>query len=149
MLYRWKESVSHWVFIFYAAGGDGVLHTWDMRTRRCLHREVDEGCLNSTSLALSRDGTYLASGSDAGVVNVYNHSRSSSGFPQQAMLPLAASPAKPLKTLFNLTTTVDSLAFSPDSQVRIFQGVTGLCWRSGLGIEPGVSHVCVSTPFFS
>lgn len=33
-----------------------------MNTRSCVHKFRDEGCLNSTSLAASRDGQYLACG---------------------------------------------------------------------------------------
>ena len=32
--------------------------------------------------------------------------------------PMQASAPAPLKTLMNLTTTIDSLVFSPDTQVR-------------------------------
>eukprot|EP00884_Botryococcus_braunii_P017829 jgi/Botrbrau1/472/Bobra.110_2s0110.1 len=101
------------------AGSDGIIHTWDLRTRRCLKREQDEGCLNSTSLALSLDGAYLAAGSDSGVVNVYGRSLEGLG-PSgagPALLPLRASCTKPVKSLLNLTTAVDSLAFSPDTQL--------------------------------
>lgn len=55
-------------------GSDGVVHTWDMRMRRCLSRAVDEGCFCSTSLAASADGRLYATGSKAGVVNIYNRS---------------------------------------------------------------------------
>lgn len=51
-----------------------MVHTWDMRMRRCLSRAVDEGCFCSTSLAASADGRLYATGSKAGVVNVYNRS---------------------------------------------------------------------------
>lgn len=51
------------------AGGDGVVHTWDLRTHRCIGRAVDEGCVRGTSLACSAD--MFATGSDAGVVNVH------------------------------------------------------------------------------
>lgn len=56
-------------------GSDGVVHTWDMRMRRCLSRAVDEGCFCSTSLAASPDGRLYATGSKAGVVNIYNRSQ--------------------------------------------------------------------------
>lgn len=53
-------------------GSDGVIHTWDMRTRRCMSRFVDEGALHGMSLASSPGQQLLAAGSDAGFVNVYN-----------------------------------------------------------------------------
>ncbi len=55
------------------AGSDGIVHTWDMRMRRCLSRNVDEGCFSSTALAASADGSLYATGSKAGVVNIYSY----------------------------------------------------------------------------
>jgi len=49
-----------------------VVHTWDMRTRRCVSRFVDEGALRGISLATSPGSRLLASGSDAGFVNIYD-----------------------------------------------------------------------------
>ncbi|KAF8072604.1 U3 small nucleolar RNA-associated-like protein [Scenedesmus sp. PABB004] len=114
------------------AGGDGVLYTWDMRSQRCLQRQRDEGALDCASLALSADGSYLATGGAAGVVSVYAR-------PAGLLAPLGgggggggaggggaaagfgappAAPA-PLKALMNLTTTVDTLAFSHDGQMLL------------------------------
>ncbi|DBB01100.1 hypothetical protein WJX77_009600 [Trebouxia sp. C0004] len=98
------------------AGGDGVVHTWDLRTRRCLDRQIDEGCLNSTALTCSNSGSLFATGSSSGVVNVYDRQQSSKAG-VGVNRPVAACPASPLHTFMNLTTTIDSLAFSPDSQV--------------------------------
>ena len=56
---------------WHAAGGDGVVHTWDMRTRRCLRRDIDEGSLAATALAVAPSGRLFATGADSGVVNVY------------------------------------------------------------------------------
>ncbi len=49
------------------------MHTWDMRMRRCLSRHVDEGCFSSTALAASADSSLYATGSKAGVVNIYSY----------------------------------------------------------------------------
>lgn len=49
------------VFSLFSAG-DGEVYVWDMNTRRCVHKFRDEGCLKSTSLAVSKDGQYLACG---------------------------------------------------------------------------------------
>lgn len=104
------------------AGGDGVVYTWDMRMRRCLSQQVDEGCINGTTLAVSPDDRYFASGSSSGVVNVYDRKRHASVL--QPLLPSAVPVApfkpshqQPLKALMNLTTTVDSLAFNHDCQI--------------------------------
>ncbi len=69
---EWRKSKQ---FQFASAslhpGGDGIIYTWDLRTCRCLHQQVDEGNIGATSLALNPDGSLLASGSASGVVNVY------------------------------------------------------------------------------
>lgn len=99
-----------------SVGGDGVVHTWDLRMRRCVNRQVDEGCLNSTALTCSNSGRLFATGSNSGVVNVYNrqHGPAAEG---PISRPMAACPATPLHTFMNLATTIDSLAFSPDTQL--------------------------------
>ena len=98
------------------AGGDGVVHTWDLRTRRCLDRQVDEGCLNSTALACSNTGSLFATGSSSGVVNVYDRQeRFQAG--GGANRPVPARSSTPVHAFMNLTTTIDSLAFSSDTQL--------------------------------
>lgn len=77
--------------------------------RRCLHRFTDEGALRCTSMAIDQRGKYLATGSEMGVVNVYNFAECGSSNKMQP---------KPIKALTNLTTTIDLLEFNPDSQVR-------------------------------
>lgn len=101
------------------AGSDGVVHTWDLRMRRCRRRDVDEGCINSASLVCSRDGRLFASGSGSGVVNVYSRDwlEENSDEGSSCALPAPAQAPKPLATLMNLTTMADSLTFSPDSQM--------------------------------
>ena len=49
------------------------MYTWDLRTRRCRERRVDEGTLNGTSLACT-DGMF-ATGSDSGAVNLHLRSQ--------------------------------------------------------------------------
>ena len=50
-----------------------MIHTWDLRTRKCLSRFVDEGTLRGISLASAPGQSLLAAGSDAGFVNIYDH----------------------------------------------------------------------------
>ena len=93
------------------------MYTWDMRTRRCRDRRVDEGTLNGTSIACA-DG-HFATGSDSGAVNL--HLRGERPSPVAGIVagykPTGPAFSKPVKSFLHLTTTVDSLAFSPDSQV--------------------------------
>ena len=50
------------VYVFSVLTGDGEVYVWNMNTRSCVHKFRDEGCLNSTTLAASADGQYLACG---------------------------------------------------------------------------------------
>ena len=69
------------------------MHTWDMRMRRCLSRHVDEGCFSSTALAAAADSSLYATGSKAGVVNIYS-------YPQRSALHLFS-----VSSSFNLSRT--------------------------------------------
>ncbi|KAL2613808.1 hypothetical protein R1flu_025500 [Riccia fluitans] len=86
-------------------GGDGQIYHWDLRTMRCYHRAVDEGCIKSTSLAVSSDSKLLATGSGSGVVNLYKREA------------FVGGATRPEKSLMNLVTTVDNLRFNCDSQI--------------------------------
>lgn len=116
-----------------------MLYTWDLRSQRPLHTQRDEGALGCSSLALSPDGGYLASGDSSGVVNVYERrtgllspllgddggggddslglgfggagSTGGAGGGQAALIRL--------KSLMNLTTAVDTLSFSHDGQLLL------------------------------
>ena len=126
--------------VLLATGGDGVIHSWDLRTRRCLGRASDEGAVSGTALACS--GGWVAAGSDSGVVNVYGRGRggtllssSSSSSPSKVLsdddgdgddnplsllrAPAAAARPKPARSLLNLTTTIDTLAFSPGGELLV------------------------------
>lgn len=88
-----------------SSGGDGHIYRWDLRTRRCIDKGVDEGSINGTALCTSPVGNLFASGSASGIVNVYNSEEFIGG------------KRKPLKTVDNLTTQVDFMKFNHDSQV--------------------------------
>ena len=93
------------------------MHTWDMRMQRCISRFVDEGTRRGISLASSPGDRLLAAGSDAGFVNIYNQRAAVEAGRADLEEPTAAAIVSPVKTLTNLTTAVDNLAFSPDGQV--------------------------------
>ncbi|CAK8533942.1 unnamed protein product [Lathyrus sativus] len=88
-----------------SSGGDGHVYHWDLRTRTCIHKGVDEGCINSTALCINPGGTHFAAGSDSGVVNIYNREEFLGG------------KKKPIKVIDNLNTTVDFMRFNHDSQI--------------------------------
>ena len=128
-----------------SSGGDGVIHTWDLRTRRCLRRDADEGAVGGSALALcgGPGGGSLATGSPTGVVNVYRRGADGSlgagagvvvgdgghgllgpvrdragPTPSTAVAtPAAATRPAPARALMNLTTTIDTLAWAPGGQV--------------------------------
>ncbi|MBA0629996.1 hypothetical protein Godav_002132, partial [Gossypium davidsonii] len=88
-----------------SSGGDGEVYHWDLRTRTCIHKAVDEGCINGTALCTSLNGRMFAAGSDSGIVNVYNRDEFLGG------------KRKPIKTVENLTTKVDFMKFNSDAQI--------------------------------
>ncbi|KAA8534303.1 hypothetical protein F0562_031820 [Nyssa sinensis] len=88
-----------------SSGGDGHIYHWDLRTRACFHKAVDEGCINGTALCTSPIGTLFAAGSDSGIVNIYNREE------------FLVGKRKPIKTIENLTTKVDFMKFNNDAQI--------------------------------
>ncbi|KAM1044729.1 hypothetical protein ACFX2I_035700 [Malus domestica] len=80
----------------------------DLRTGACIHKAVDEGCINGTSLCTSPTRTLFAGGgSDSGIVNIYSGEEFLGG------------KRKPIKTIENLTTKVDFLKFNGDAQIHV------------------------------
>ncbi|XP_003414660.1 U3 small nucleolar RNA-associated protein 18 homolog [Loxodonta africana] len=90
----------------YASSGDGEVYVWDVNSRKCLNRFVDEGSLYGLSIATSRNGQYVACGSNCGVVNIYNQDSC-----------LQETNPKPIKAIMNLVTGVTSLTFNPTSEI--------------------------------
>eukprot|EP00455_Lapot_gusevi_P020805 TRINITY_DN2198_c0_g1_i1.p1 TRINITY_DN2198_c0_g1~~TRINITY_DN2198_c0_g1_i1.p1 ORF type:complete len:527 (+),score=88.25 TRINITY_DN2198_c0_g1_i1:51-1631(+) len=90
----------------YSTGGDGEVYVWDMRTLRCMHRFVDDGCVHGSAISVSPDNSYLATGSQTGVVNLYSVDTA-----------LNESNPKPLKSILNLTTSTTRVLFNHDSQI--------------------------------
>ncbi|XP_077184118.1 U3 small nucleolar RNA-associated protein 18 homolog [Paroedura picta] len=90
----------------YTHSDEGEVFIWDVKSRRCLNRFTDEGCLCGTCIAVSKNGQYVACGSSSGVVNVYAHDDC-----------LKKNNPKPLKAIMNLVTAVTSLSFNPTSEI--------------------------------
>lgn len=91
---------------------------WDMSTRDCVHCFTDEGCLLGTKLSVSPSGSYVACGSDSGVVNVYGRDQclAVDGEPP----PSLSSNPKPLKSIMNLTTTIDQVCFNSTRCIHVY-----------------------------
>ncbi|KAI9354558.1 WD40-repeat-containing domain protein [Zopfochytrium polystomum] len=93
----------------YSIGSDGEVYQWDLGARSCVHRFVDEGAIHSTTIAVSPDSSFIATGSNSGIVNVYASSTA-----------LYSSNPSPAKCLDSLTTSIAHLAFHPSSQALVF-----------------------------
>jgi len=89
----------------YAIGVDGEVYQWDVGTRTCIHRFSDEGAVKSTTICASRNGEYFATGSNTGVVNIYNNEC------------LTEIRPVPQKSILNLTTSIHNMKFNFDSQL--------------------------------
>ncbi|XP_013004954.2 U3 small nucleolar RNA-associated protein 18 homolog [Cavia porcellus] len=90
----------------YTYSGEGEVYIWDVNSRKCLNRFVDEGSLCGLSIATSRNGQYVACGSGCGVVNIYSQDSC-----------LQETNPKPIKAIMNLVTGVTSLAFNPATEI--------------------------------
>lgn len=55
-----------------SSDGDGHVYHLDRRTRTCIHKGVDEGCVNSMALSTNPRGIHFAAYLDSGIVNIYN-----------------------------------------------------------------------------
>lgn len=89
--------------------GDGEIYEWDLGMRRCVSRFTDEGALNNTAIAISPTGTRLASGSESGVVNLYD----------TAVCRRDAPAPTPIRALPNLTTHIEHVRFNHDGQLLV------------------------------
>ncbi|XP_044153534.1 U3 small nucleolar RNA-associated protein 18 homolog [Bufo gargarizans] len=90
----------------FSASEEGDVYIWDVNSRRCLNRFVDDGSLFGTSLAVSRDSRYVSCGSKSGVVNIYNYGDC-----------LQSSNPKPVKSIMNLVTSTSSQVFNPCTEI--------------------------------
>lgn len=95
----------------YAFGDDKDVHVFDMNDRghRSLYKFTDYGCLSGTSIAVSNNSQFIATGCKSGVVNIYNLNES--------LLNANNRNPKPLKSFMNLTTPCTSLKFNSTSEI--------------------------------
>ena len=91
------------VFHMYCihSSADGRVYVWDVPSRRCVHCFTDEGCVIGSRVGVSPNSRYVACGSESGIVNVYD-----------MIECMKSETPKPLRSIANLTTTVDSLQFN-------------------------------------
>ncbi|XP_061079000.1 U3 small nucleolar RNA-associated protein 18 homolog [Conger conger] len=90
----------------YVSSDEGEVFIWDLKRNKCLNRFTDDGSLRGTSIAVSKNGQYIACGSSSGVVNVYDHDAC-----------LQESNPKPLRAIMNLLTPATSLRFNATTEI--------------------------------
>ncbi|XP_029456528.1 LOW QUALITY PROTEIN: U3 small nucleolar RNA-associated protein 18 homolog [Rhinatrema bivittatum] len=90
----------------YTNSDEGEVYVWDVKSRQCVHRFTDEGCLHGTCIAVSKNGQYLACGSSSGIVNVYTQDDC-----------LRETSPKPAKAIMNLVTAATSLSFNSTTEI--------------------------------
>ncbi|XP_071951032.1 U3 small nucleolar RNA-associated protein 18 homolog isoform X2 [Antedon mediterranea] len=90
----------------YSTGDDGQIYIWNLQSRTCQHRFVDDGCVKGTSIAVSPNNMYLACGSYSGVVNIYDHHDC-----------LSKTRPKPSKAIKNLTTPTSKVLFNSTNEI--------------------------------
>jgi len=87
----------------FTHGDGGEVYVWDVRSRTCTNKFVDDGCIAGSALAVNSN--YLATGSSEGVVNVYNLNNINKTNPT------------PDKVILNLTTQINQLSFNPTGEI--------------------------------
>ncbi|KAJ1732183.1 U3 snoRNP protein [Coemansia biformis] len=98
----------------WSVGLDNEVYQWDLRQNRCLSRWHDPTTFRPTCLGISRDGSYYASGDNAGVVNLYDTRTMRAGNDNDAS---AFFTVKPFKAISNLTTSVLGCKFNHNSEI--------------------------------
>lgn len=89
----------------YSFGISGEITVWDLSTYRPIKKFNDSGCVNASCITTSACGKLLATGTNEGIVNIYQTSE------------LTGKEPVPLKTISNLRTAITSLKFNPTTDI--------------------------------
>uniref|UniRef100_A0A915PRM9 Uncharacterized protein n=1 Tax=Setaria digitata TaxID=48799 RepID=A0A915PRM9_9BILA len=89
-----------------AVGENGQVFIWNIKKPREQQSFHDEGAVKGTVIRISKNGQYIACGSNTGIANLYSFAD-----------VLKNSFPKPVKVFDNLTTSIDCMSFSADSQI--------------------------------
>lgn len=92
-----------------ASGCDGDVYRFDMRTRRCVERFVNQDGSKTTYLAAS--DRHMAVGAYSGVVNLYPDT------PSGSTTITTTTPRAPIKSLLNLRTAINHARFNCDGNL--------------------------------
>lgn len=90
----------------FSHSDDNEVTVFSVRTHRVEHKFVDDGCVNGTTLTISDNGKFLATGSRQGFVNIYNYED-----------VFAKENPRPEKAISNLTTEISDLRFNPTTEI--------------------------------
>lgn len=90
----------------FSHGNESEVHVFDIRQQQCVHRFIDDGCINGSCVTISPNGKLLAAGSEQGVVNVYHYNDM-----------FAKQTPTPVKTILNLTTAISTTKFNHSSEI--------------------------------
>ena len=106
---RWLDFLADGNSLF-AIGESHEIYQWDLRKSfECVARVVDVGSMKGSTIAASPCGSLLACGSGTGIVSLYATSDMTSTSSFESI--------RALKTVDNLTTHINNLHFSHDSQL--------------------------------
>lgn len=101
-----------------AFGIDGYIYIWDLRQKCCIQKYIDEGTIHGTALDISYNNSYIATGSDSGVTNIYTLDDIITNGNNTSSL-LYNNNIKPKKTLLSLHTSISKIIFSPTNEFLI------------------------------
>lgn len=85
---------------------DNEVTIFDIRSNRTMHRFIDDGCIQGTTISISPNGKLVSTGSAQGVVNIYNYENC-----------LNSKIPTPEKIIYNLTTRITANKFNPTSEI--------------------------------
>ncbi|KAM3967350.1 LOW QUALITY PROTEIN: U3 small nucleolar RNA-associated protein 18 homolog wicked [Aphomia sociella] len=83
----------------------GEIIIWDLSTFRSVKKFYDNGCINASYISNSSCGKLLATGSQEGIVNIYETNN------------ITTSEPIPMKTISNLTTKITHINFNNTTEI--------------------------------
>ena len=92
----------------YGLGSEGQVYQFNLDTNECTRKFNDHGCVKPTTITVSPDNKWIATGNDTGAVNVY-----------ALATALASTDPLPIKTILNLISPITTLLFHPSSQLLV------------------------------
>jgi U3 small nucleolar RNA-associated protein 18 len=108
--------------VLTSVGSDGQVYVWDVGARRCKDKWNDVGAFRTGTICVSPTGTQLATGSHAGIVNMYqsisgiNGNSPSEGDGSSDRLQSLIE-MKAIRSVDNLTTPISLLQYNCDGQI--------------------------------